>query len=210
MQKGISGPPSFLTHLIFIALIVLILFMVASYVFQGFAGGTSCLARFDSDVSRLLQDVYTTYGSATTYKYFKVDDCIRDFYIDQTYAGDRKDCDKAWGECKSWDRKKPECNSYMTFWRACIQLNCASKCLDGSYTCFNFERDVCEGLTSYYPYITSRICYTYIENVDGTKNCQTPVITTPIFFENCGDANNKLPPGNYLVKISQNKVECVR
>src|SRR3989344_288364 len=163
MQKGISGPPSFLTHLIFIALIVLILFMVASYVFRGFAGGTSCLSRFNSEVSRLMQDVSTTFGSATTYKYFKIDDCIGDFYVDR--VDDKTACDKAWEKCKTWDRKNPECNTWNGFWRACIQINCGPKCLDGSYTCFDFEEKVCERLP--YTYITSRICYTYTEYFDG-------------------------------------------
>jgi hypothetical protein len=87
----------FLTHIIFIALIILVIFMVFTFILSKFAGGEFCHSRFVAEVNKLIQEASTTYGSAFTYTSFKIEDCIRDVYVTcdnklaYTYAGDNKE-----------------------------------------------------------------------------------------------------------------------
>jgi hypothetical protein len=90
----------FLTHIIFIALIILVIFMVFTFILSKFAGGEFCHSRFVAEVNKLIQEAATTYGNAFTYTSFKIEDCIRDVYVTcdnnnnklaYTYTGDNKE-----------------------------------------------------------------------------------------------------------------------
>lgn len=80
--------PSTLVRLIFVFLIISVIVIVALFVLRMFGGGDYCLTRFQSEVNDFLREASTTYGSSVVYKPFKIESCVKDFYVDCSGANE--------------------------------------------------------------------------------------------------------------------------